>query len=404
MAISSIKPETACILIVNGGSSSIKFALYTAVLSLDCRLKGQIDRIGPAGGHMAVIDIADDRRHEQDIDVHDHVSAAHYLIDWIEERVGFGSVYAVGHRVVHGMQYDVPQRITPALLNELHRISPYDPDHLPVEIEIMETFRKHHPKLLQVACFDTSFHRTMPRVARLLPIPRRYDAAGIQRYGFHGLSFAYLMETLSRTAGEEASRGRIILAHLGSGASMAAVHDGQSMDTTMGFTPSAGMPMGTRPGDMDPGILWYWMHSEHLSAVQVNRIINHQSGLLGVSETSSDLRDLLSRQTEDVRAAEAVEMFCYNARKWIGSLSAVLGGLDTLVFSGGIGENAGPVRTRICSGLAFLGVTLDEELNGVNAPVISSMSSPVTVRVIPTNEEIMIAKAALAIIQKENQI
>ena len=403
MAISITKPETACILTINGGSSSIKFALFTAEPSLDCRLKGKIERIGPAGGHMVVTDTLDDRLHEDDLDVYDHVSAAHYLIDWLEEGVGFGTVYAAGHRVVHGMQYDAPQRITPALLEELHRISPYDPDHLPVEIELMETFGRRHPNLLQVACFDTSFHRTMPRVARLMPIPRRYDAAGIQRYGFHGLSFAYLMETLSRTAGDEAARGRIILAHLGSGASMAAVHNGQSMDTTMGFTPAAGMPMGTRPGDMDPGILWYWMHSEHLTAGQINRIVNHQSGLLGVSETSSDLRDLLARQTEDIRAAEAVEMFCYNARKWIGSLSAVLGGLDTLVFSGGIGENAGPVRTRICSGLAFLGVTLDEDLNSVNAPVISSMSSPVTVRVIRTNEEIMIAKAALAIIQKENQ-
>jgi acetate kinase len=403
MAASFNKPETACILTINGGSSSIKFALYAAEPSLDCRLKGEIERIGPAGGHMVVTDTPGDCRHEHDLDIRDHVSAAHYLIDWLEERVGFGTVYAVGHRVVHGMQYDVPQRITPALLDELHRISPYDPDHLPVEIELMETFRRRQPKLLQVACFDTSFHRTMPRVARLLPIPRRYDAVGIQRYGFHGLSFAYLMETLNRTAGEEAARGRIILAHLGSGASMTAVHKGQSMDTTMGFTPAAGMPMGTRPGDMDPGVLWFWMHSEHLTAVQINRIINHQSGLLGVSETSSDLRDLLARQTEDIRAAEAVEMFCYNARKWIGSLSAVLGGLDTLVFSGGIGENAGPVRTRICSGLAFLGVTLDEDLNGVNAPVISSRSRPVTVRVIRTNEEIMIAKAALAIIQKKNQ-
>jgi acetate kinase len=243
----------------------------------------------------------------------------------------------------------------------------------------------------------------MPRVAKLLPIPRRYDAAGIQRYGFHGLSYAFLMETLSRVAGAEAARGRIILAHLGSGASMAAVHNGRSMDTTMGFTPAAGMPMGTRPGDMDPGILWYWMHSEHLSAAQINRIINHQSGLIGVSESSADLRDLLARETEDRRAAEAVELYCYHARKWIGSLAAALGGLETLVFSGGIGENAGQVRTRICKDLAFLGVTLDEDRNGVNAPVISSSTIAVTVRVIPTNEERMIVRAALAIMQGKGQ-
>ena len=206
MAVPFNKPETACILTINGGSSSIKFALYTVEPSLDCRVKGEIERIGPAGGHMVVTDTPDDRRYEDDLDVYDHVSAAHYLIDWLEERVGFESVYAVGHRVVHGMQYDAPQRITPALLEELHRISPYDPDHLPVEIELMETFGRRHPKLPQVACFDTSFHRTMPRVARLMPIPRRYDADGIQRYGFHGLSFAYLMETLNRTAASPASK------------------------------------------------------------------------------------------------------------------------------------------------------------------------------------------------------
>ena len=403
MSRSSGKPKTACILTINGGSSSIKFAVYAAEPSLHGRLTGKIDRIGVEGSRIIYTDTADDSRHDDDIDINDHVSAVHYLIDWLEERIGFGAVAVVGHRVVHGMQYTEAQRITPALLDELHRISPYDPDHLPAEIALIETFRRRHPKLLQVACFDTSFHRTMPRVARLLPIPRRYDAAGIQRYGFHGLSYAFLMESLNRIAGREAARGRIILAHLGSGASMAAVHNGRSIDTTMGFTPAAGMPMGTRPGDMDPGVLWYWMRSEHLTAAQINRIVNHQSGLLGVSEISSDLRDLMARQEEDIRAAEAVEMFCYHARKWIGSLAAVLGGLDTLVFSGGIGENAVQVRTRICSGLTFLGVTLDEDRNSADAPVISSVSSPVTVRVIPTNEERMIAKAALAIIQEENK-
>lgn len=403
MALSSKKPETACILTINGGSSSIKFALYAFDPSFRSRLKGKIERIGLPGTHMVHTNAAGDRQQDDDIDVDSHVSAAHYLIHWLEERIGFAAIRAVGHRVVHGMEYSAPQKITPVLLEELHRISPYDPDHLPAEIELIETFRKRHPKLLQVVCFDTSFHRTMPRVAKLLPIPRRFDAARIQRYGFHGLSYAFLMEKLNQVAGAEAARGRIILAHLGSGASMAAVHNGLSIDTTMGFTPAAGMPMGTRPGDLDPGVLWYWLHSEHLSAAQLNRIINHQSGLLGVSETSSDLRDLLARQNEDIRAAEAVEMFCYHSRKWIGSLASVLGGLDTLVFSGGIGENSGEVRARICKGLSFLGVTLDEDRNSVNAPVISFSSSPVTVRVIRTNEERMIAKAALEIIREEKQ-
>jgi acetate kinase len=265
----------------------------------------------------------------------------------------------------------------------------------------MEAFRRRFPELLQVACFDTAFHRTMPRAARLLAIPRRFDAMGIQRYGFHGLSYSYLMEELARVAGEKAAGGRVILAHLGNGASITAVRDGKSVDTSMGFTPAGGLPMGTRPGDIDPGVAWYLMKSENLAPEQFNNLINHQSGLLGVSETSSDMRDLLERQGSDVRAAEAVELFCYQTRKWVGAFAAVLGGLGTLVFSGGIGENAGEVRRRICSGLNFLGIELDEAKNAVNAPVISTAESPVTVRVIRTDEELMIAKIVCCILSEE---
>ena len=216
----------------------------------------------------------------------------------------------------------------------------------------------------------------MPRVAKLLPIPRRFDAAGIERYGFHGLSYAYLMEELARVAGAEAAQGRVILAHLGNGASLAAVRDGKSLDTSMGFTPAAGLPMGTRPGDLDPGVAWYMMRSENLNPEQFNHLINHESGLLGVSETSSDMRDLIERQRTDVRAAEAVELFCYQTRKWIGAFAAVLGGVETLVFAGGIGENSVEVRARVCSGLQFLGIELDEARNIANAPVISTDGQP----------------------------
>ena len=252
---------------------------------------------------------------------------------------------AVGHRVVHGgPNYSEPQKVTAEMVEELHRLSPFDPEHLPLEIELIEAFRQRHPRLPQVACFDTAFHRTMPRVATLLPIPRRYEAQGVRRYGFHGLSYAILMEELARLGDPAAKKGRVILAHLGNGASLAAVRDGKSIDTSMGFTPTAGLVMSTRSGDLDPGLVAYLARTEQMSAAKFQKMVNHESGLLGVSETSSDMRDLLDRETKDVRAAEAVALFCYQAKKWIGSFAAALGGLDTLVFAGGIGENAPPVR------------------------------------------------------------
>jgi acetate kinase len=246
-----------------------------------------------------------------------------------------------------------------------------------------------------VACFDTAFHQTMPRVARLLPIPRRFDAKGVQRYGFHGLSYAYLMEELARLGDPAAKIGRVILAHLGNGASLAAVRDGKSIDTSMGFTPTAGLVMSTRSGDLDPGLAPYLARTEQMTTKQFYEMVNHESGLLGVSETSSDMRDLLDHETQDVRAAEAVALFCYQAKKWIGSFAAALGGLDTLVFAGGIGENAPPVRARICEGLNFLGIELNESRNADTAGVISTDASRVTVRVIRTDEELMIARSVL---------
>jgi acetate kinase len=259
-------------------------------------------------------------------------------------------------------------------------------------------FGQRPPTLPQVACFDPAFHRTMPRVARLLPIPRRFDAMGIQRYGFHGLSYAYLMEKLANVAGPKAAQGRVILAHLGNGASLAAVCAGKSIDTSMGFTPTGGLPMGTRPGDLDPGVAWYLMQTENLTPEQSNNLINHESGLLGVSETSSDMHDLLDRQTSDARAVEAVALFCYQARKWIGAFAAALGGLDTLVFAGGIGEKAPVVRARICDGLEFLGIELEEKQNAANAGVISAAASRVAVRVIHTDEEWMIANTVCRVL------
>lgn len=396
--------EDICVLTINGGSSSIKFALYRNGFSPERLLYGKVDRIGLNDTNLTFEDLGLDKRGRRTIEASDHRSAVNFLIDWIDGQVGFDCVKAVGHRVVHGMQHAEPERVTQDLLEELRSITPYDPDHLPREIELIEAFRLRHPKLLQVACFDTAFHRTLPRVARLLPIPRRFDTIGVQRYGFHGLSYAYLMEELDRVAGAEAARGRVILAHLGNGASLAAIRGGKSIDTSMGFTPTAGLLMGTRPGDLDPGVAWYLMRIENMTPNEFNNIINHESGLLGVSETSSDMGDLIERQASDVRAAEAVELFCYQARKWIGAFAAVLGGLETLVFAGGIGENAVEVRARICDGLEFLGIELDQGRNASNAPVISSAASRATVRVISTDEELMIARAVYRQIRDEDRV
>jgi len=387
--------ETPSILTINGGSSSIKFALYEAFNPLKRGLYGTVDRIGLSGTNLTFTELTKQKPQRHKLGAADHKLAANSLIDWLEKQIDFKSVKRTGHRVVHGMKHTEPEMVTKKLLEELRRISPNDPDHLPREIELIEVLRQRHPKLPQVACFDTAFHQTMPRVAKLLSIPRRFDAKGIQRYGFHGLSYAYLMEELAHLGDPAATKGRVILAHLGNGASLAAVRDGKSMDTSMGFTPTAGLVMSTRSGDLDPGLAPYLARTEQITTSQFYKMVNHESGLLGVSETSSDMRDLLDHEKKDARAAEAVALFCYQAKKWIGSFAAALGGLDTLVFAGGIGENSPVVRARICEGLDFLGIKLDQGRNAKCAAKISINASRVAVRVIRTDEELMIARLVL---------
>jgi acetate kinase len=388
-----MNPAKAYVLAINGGSSSIKFAVYAAAESPVRLLSGEIERIGLPDAVLTVKE-SEKKPNIQSIQAADHGAAGALLMNWLERNLGFASIKAVGHRVVHGGEkHREPERVTLQLLEDLRRLSPYDPEHLPSEIQLMEVFLQRYPDLPQVACFDTAFHRDLPRVARILPIPRRYEAAGVRRYGFHGLSYEFLMEELARLGDPAATKGRVILAHLGNGASLAAVRDGKSIDTSMGFTPAAGLPMSTRSGDLDPGLVWYLARSEQMTAEQFHQMINHESGLLGVSEISPDMRDLLAREADDVRAAEAVALFCYQAKKWIGAFAAALGGLDTLLFAGGIGENAPVVRQRICDGLDFLGIRLDETRNKANAPVISIDASPAAVRVIQTDEEAMIARA-----------
>lgn len=387
------------VLAINGGSSSIRFSLFQQAASLERILTGKIDRIGLDGTTLSVRNAGDEECSPCNIETGDYLSATHFLAEWLDENVGLTTIEVIGHRIVHGMRHTSPEPVTDELIEELRQISSYASKHLPGEIQLIETFQAHCSGALHVACFDTAFHQTMPTVAKLLPLPRRYSEQGIERYGFHGISYSYLMEELMELGDPAAANGKVILAHLGNGASLAAVRDGKSVDTSMGFTPTAGVPMSTRSGDLDPGLVDYLARSEGMDASQFNELVNSQSGLLGVSETSSDVRDLLEVEEQDQRAAEAIALFCYQVKKWIGAFAATLGGVETLVFSGGIGENAPVIRWRICEGLSFLGLELDPELNRMGADVISTQDSRVTVRVIHTDEEIMIARSAYRLLE-----
>jgi acetate kinase len=420
-----MRPARQTVLTVNGGSSSIKFALFEpggrtaggggggggggADPSLKRILEGRIERIGSAQAMLHVKGIGEGAADlSRLVAAPDHARAADSMVDVIQESRGFDQLAAAGHRIVQGgPRYFEPQLMTAEVLGELRELVPLDPEHLPGEILLAESLRRRLPGLVQVACFDTAFHHDMPRVSQMLPIPRRYyQAQGVRRYGFHGLSYSFLMEELARQGDPAALKGRVILGHLGNGASLAAVRDGRPMDTSMGLTPAAGVPMGTRTGDLDPGLVLYLARTEKMTAEQFNDMVNFRSGLLGISETSSDMRDLLAAEGQDARAAEAVALFCYQVKKWIGAYAAALGGLDTLVFAGGIGENAPTVRARICEGLGFLGIEIDEKRNSANEGVISRGAPPggeegVSVKVIHTDEEVMLAKIVYSLLGAE---
>ena len=394
-----MNPSEVRTLTINAGSSSIKFAVFDGGELPRRLVGGAVERIGLRGATFHVKGVSPGESFVRPLRAPDQNAAVGALMDWLGQRKGTDAVTAVGHRVVHGgAKYLQPQRITTELVAELHRLTAFDPEHLPEEISLVEAFHQRFPDLPQVACFDTAFHHDLPRVARLLPIPRRYEAAGVRRYGFHGLSYAFLMDELARLAGPDAARGRIILAHVGNGASLAAVRGGKPVDTSMSFTSTAGVPMSTRSGDLDPGLAGYLARTEGMTAAQFSEMARAKSGLLGMSETSSDMRDLLDREDEDVRAAEAVAVFCYQVKKWVGAFAAALGGLETLIFAGGIGENAPVVRSRICEGLGCLGVELAEERNASSEGVISATASRATVRVIRTDEERMIARSVCLVL------
>lgn len=387
------------ILILNGGSSSLKFAVCDDAARGTWMLRGQFEGVGTSNTLLSMKEGGTGSR--RDVGAMDHSAATGFLLDWLKERLGRGSVVAVGHRVVHGgLRYQAPQAIDEAMIAELRRLCPFAPEHLPTEIDIISACRERFDAVLQVACFDTAFHRDLPTVARILPIPRRFKAEGVVRYGFHGISYTHILERLRHEVAERA-KGRLILAHLGNGASLVAVRDGKSIDTTMGFTPAAGIPMSTRSGDLDPGLFLYLTQHAGVDTRGFDRMVNRQSGLLGISETSSDVRDLLEREGTDDRAAEAVELFCYSVRKQIGAYAAALGGLDILVFTGGIGEHSPMIRKRICYGLGFLGIELDPTRNAAAASVISIAEASVEVRVIAADEEAVIAKAVNGILTRK---
>ena len=379
---------TRRILTLNGGSSSIKFAVYEPGPPLAKLLAGAVERIGLGGAVLTAV--GPGGRHEQvSIDAPDHGHAAGRLLAWLGNQIDPKTLAAVGHRVVHGgTRFTDSQPVTPELLDELRRLEPIDPDHLPAEIALIEEVARRVPGVLQVTCFDTAFHRDLPRVARLLPIPRRYEAAGVRRYGFHGLSYEYVVATI----GAE-TLGRAVLAHLGSGASLAAVRDGRSVHTTMGFTPAGGIVMSTRSGDVDPGVLVYLARELGYSPDRLEQLVEHEAGLVALSAASADMRTLLDRRgAGDERAALAIEVFTTRVRMQIGGYAALLGGLDTIVFTGGIGANAAPIRAETCAGLEVLGVTLDQNRNAAHAPIISTDDAAVTARVIETDEALTVAR------------
>lgn len=373
------------ILCLNAGSSSLKFALYQIADGNETPLaQGAVEHDGQTC--RLWVSSAEQKIDKTDKAAFTLSAALHQAVTELEQ-LKLPPPDAVGHRVVHGgPNHATPVRITASLCEELRALIPFAPLHLPAEIAGIKSVSLRFPDTPQAACFDTAFHRSMPEVAQRLPLPRALWDEGVRRYGFHGISYEYIRRTLGQPP-----PARVIIAHLGSGASIAALRDGSPMDTTMGFTPCGGFMMGTRSGDLDPGVLLYFLQQKQLSALQLAELLNEQSGLLGVSDITSDMKMLLERRHSEPNAAMAVEMFCYQVRKQIGSLSAVLGGLDLLVFTGGIGERSPVIRWEVCGGLECLGITLDCARNNANADTISAIDSDCLVRMIQTNEDLMIA-------------
>jgi len=378
-------------LAVNSGSSSIKLAVFPPDHEGRPEARGRVDDIGSGSSSIRFENGEGVALLEKRVALAGHEDALAELAAWLGSNYGPRAFGGVGYRVVHGGErFDEPQLVSPGLLDEIERLAPFASQHLPAQLADMRLLGRLYPEATHVACFDTSFHRTMPRIAQRYPLPDWAEREGIVRYGFHGLSYEYIVSVLASE--RPGMPRRAVVAHLGNGASMVALAGGRSVETTMGFTPTGGLMMSTRSGDLDPGVLLYLLEEKGLRVAEVAALVKQRSGLLGVSGLSSDMQVLLETESADERAAEAVELFCYLAKKFLGGLVSVLGGLDTLVFTGGIGENAAPVRARICTGLGFLGVVFDEAANERDETLISPADSRVQVRVIKTNEELTIAR------------
>ncbi len=382
------------ILALNSGSSSLKFAVYEFDGARErLLLRGEAENIGAPSGHLWLRTADGSSIVDQLRPISDHQTAVQIALDELKKGK-YPSPAAIGHRVVNGGRLSAPQKITPQILTDLRNLVPLAPLHLPAEIKIMEAVASRAPQIPQVACFDTAFHRRLPELAQRFPLPRKLFDEGLRRYGFHGLSYEYVLQEL----GSAAKGQRLVIAHLGNGCSLAAVRDGSPVDTSMGLTPTGGVMMGTRTGDLDPGILIYLLREKGYDAARLERLVDAESGLLGVSDLTSDMKTLLAKRDSDARAAEAVAMFCRSIRKEIGAFAAVLGGLDILVFTGGIGERAPAVRDEICRDLGHLGVRLDPVRNNAEEDIISAAQSACLVRVVATNEELMIARHTRGVI------
>ena len=380
----------------------MKSAVYEAGGSEELLLSITVDESGVSGSHLRIQEPNGTALLNSLVDSERPSAALETMFAWLDQRGFLSQIGAVGHRLVHGgSKYAEPQRITPQFLSDVEQLVPLDPDHMPAAIRGIKFIAEKLPDLPQVACFDTAFHRSLPKVARMYALPRAFYDQGIVRYGFHGLSYEYIMREL-QTLERERSNGRVIIAHLGSGASVVAVKEGKSVDTSMGFTPLEGLVMSTRSGDVDPGALLYLLEQKKISAKELDTILNKKSGLLGVSAKSGDMRVLLGEMQRDPRAEEAVDLFCYRVKIYIGAYAAVLGGLDLLVFAGGIGEHAPLVRERICDGLEFLGIHLGGPGNEGNAALVSAPQSRVKVRVINTNEDLMIVRHVRSVLGWNN--
>jgi acetate kinase len=375
------------ILTLNVGSSTVKFGLFPVVESDDALLQGVLEYSDSATAELRITDSTG--RSDSIQVVASRTSATAELLHFLTGHPLFASVQSVGHRLVHGgPKLRKPVRVDANVRAQLEEVIPFAPQHLPAELRAIDEVSRLAPSLVQIACFDTAFHSEIPTVARLFGLPRRLSNSGVVRFGFHGLSYEYVTSHL-REHGELPPR--TLVAHLGNGASIAAVLDGVCIDTSMGMTPSGGLVMSTRSGDLDPGVMLYLLRSRGCSASDLDDAINAKGGMLGISESSSDVRALLAASSTDSRAEDAIQIFCYQARKFIGAYAAVLGGVDALVFTGGIGEHSPEVRARICKGMAFLGIEIDPELNRANASVISTGHSGVVIRILKTREEVMIA-------------